>query len=289
MNIAYNNINHSIHLYGFENTTSPVIWLLHGAGGDHSHFDHVLPPLLEKKCRVIVSDVRLHGKSQPINKEVICEFDNQTLVNDVIYILNQIVDQYGGFTLYLAGFSMGALITQLFARSYLEAPSIESVKLGGIILIASCVVGLKWKRIGWINFFYNDTDTDQVAVAAKEGILMAPLNAYGREAAKRAADAVTSLENLSKIFRFCAKALTPLVDKPEFTTSTLDIPMLLIAPESDTYTKGELIYLNEHNKQHGIQSEVIVIRDAGHMVILDQGLLVGEAIARKFGSGFHDF
>jgi pimeloyl-ACP methyl ester carboxylesterase len=280
MNFSFNNINHSVHLYGFENTTSPVVWLLHGAGGDHSHYDTVLAPLLEKKCRIIVSDVRLHGKSQPIDKDVPCDLNTDTVVEDMFYILNQIVDKYGEFKLYMAGFSMGGIIFQLFARSYRKTP-IESVDLAGLILIASCAIGLTWERIGWMNIYYDDAETDQTAIAVREGIVMSPINQYGKEAAKRAADMVESLDNLSKIFRFCSKMLTPMVDAPEFT-STLDIPMLLIAPENDTYTSGELHYLHEYNKKNGIQSEVAEIKDAGHMVILDQGPAVGQAIARLF-------
>lgn len=264
-----------------QSANAPLIWLTHGAGGDMNHFDTVVPILIESGFRVLLMDVRFHGLSQPIegDQAVATEeasFDFKDIIEDMNDILRQVkVDHYPNNTiqLILGGLSMGGMISLLYASQHEEWQK-NTIRLRGIMLLAAGIPYLEVDRLGW-DLFKKGQVTPEIFQSAKSAIIASSI--------KHPEEVERSMKLISDdALLKCLVAISNLLPSPSNPPKPYQllttVPMLLVMPDGDPYTKLEMEKLHETNIANGVQSEAVTIKDSGHMVILDQGSQVGVCI-----------
>ncbi|CAO3611453.1 unnamed protein product [Mucor hiemalis] len=247
-----------------QNANAPLIWLTHGAGGDLKHFDTVIPVLIESGFQVLLADVRFHGLSQPKGDQTAIEsasFDFKDIMDDMNWVLRQVKrDYYPNDTiqLILGGLSMGGMISLLYASQHEEWQD-NRIRLRGIILLAAGIPYLEVDRPGW-ELFKEGQVTPELFQFAKSAIIASSIKDPGQ----------------------CLVAIANLLPSPSNPPKPYQllttVPMLLVMPDGDPYTKLEMEKLHETNISNGVHSEAVIIKDSGHMVIIDQGSQVGVCI-----------
>ncbi|KAI8327890.1 Alpha/Beta hydrolase protein [Blakeslea trispora] len=133
MSLRSDNVQLNYQILGLENNPSnPLVLLIHGAGGDLHHYDHVAPGFVEKGYRVLLMDVRYHGLSQPTSKKRPVVFDFKDVLNDIDRVLEKVMHKHykssrETHSLYVGGLSMGGMITLLFAEEKAKMNVIEQL------------------------------------------------------------------------------------------------------------------------------------------------------------------
>lgn len=279
-----NKIKINYKFEGLENAdSSPLIWLTHGAGGDLYHFDTVVPVLVANGFRVLRMDVRYHGLSQPDDlTNVTYKFSD--VIQDMNGVLEEVKEKYyshynKGVSLLLAGFSMGGMISLLSAADMVndqESWNNYGFVLKGIIAMASGIPLMEVERPGW-DIYRDRTATLEILQFTKASIVASSLTELGKQETERAMKLISDpalYECLVEVATF----FPPPSDPPRRYVPATNLPILLIWPDHDAYTKQELELLHTINLEHGITSKLVVIKDAGHMVVLDKGVEVAENI-----------
>ncbi|KAG2197795.1 hypothetical protein INT46_009492 [Mucor plumbeus] len=277
-------VSNHYEIHGLENSAnSPLILMIHGAGGDSQHFKTVTPTLIGQGYRVLLMDVRHHGQSQiekdeNINPEKITwTFDD--VLQDIDIILKEIKQHHyqdsSKIHLFLAGFSMGGMITLLYAEK-LSKYKKEGIELAGIIPIASGIPHLEIPRLGWDTYAERRATLEDLE-RTKSAIIQSSLTPYGQEQTRRAMQLISN-----HVLYECAVAIATMLpnpsDPPVSYNVVTKVPTLLIFPDQDVLTKAEMELLYQLSVEQGVDIESVYIQDAGHMVILDQGEQVGKAI-----------
>lgn len=258
---------------------APLIWLTHGAGGDMSHYDTVVPTLIESGFRVLLMDVRFHGLSQPKGDQTAIEaatFDFKDIIEDMNDILRQVkTDHYPNDTiqLILGGLSMGGMISLLYASQHEEWQE-NSIRLRGIILLAAGIPYMEVDRPGW-DLFRKGQVTPEIFQSAKSAIIASSIK--HPEKVERSMKLISD-DALLKCLVAISKLLPSPSNPPKPYQLLTTVPMLLVMPDGDPYTKLEMEKLHETNIANGVHSEAVTIKDSGHMVIIDQGSRVGICI-----------
>lgn len=104
--------NKAVEIFFYEQGEGFPLVLLSGLGGDHQS---VWPPCFEpfaKHFRVIAVDTRNSGKSQ--------FFEDPFTIQDMADDIKQLLDGLNIDRIHLAGYSMGGLVAQQFAKDYPE-------------------------------------------------------------------------------------------------------------------------------------------------------------------------
>ncbi|KAG2228264.1 hypothetical protein INT45_011056 [Circinella minor] len=283
-------------------TISPLVVLFHGAGGDHYHFDKVVPVLVRSGFRVLTCDLRYHGESQPTVKENNVVFDMGTLCQDIFQVLLWLKEHHYNHTkedkekincdLIFGGLSMGSILAQVCA----DQPTTKWESLGytlrGMIMIASTSIHMIWPRIAWMDL-YRDIESLDAAVlqAARQAITESAIHEDAKKEVARAMALITD-QTLFLSLRACANSLAvPLLlndeeqeQKPQFDDYPIRLPkQLLITGQADEHTVHITTALKSLNDGEGIKDTVLrIIQNSGHMVPLDQGVEVGNAIVDMF-------
>ncbi len=230
-----------------EEGSTPLV-LVHGAGGDHMHWDSQIRKMVG--VNVYALDLLGHGQSLGGGKQSVNQYCEE--------VANW-QDRMGFEKVFIAGHSMGGAIAQTFALNYSE-------KLSALILIST---GMKLpvnsellKQLGdpksiadaikltlkWS--FMKDVDPELLLSAEKQLLSVKPGVIHGDYLACNQFDIS---ENISE----------------------LDLPILIICGESDRMTPVE--YCKQlHSAIKG--SKMVVIPGAGHMVILEKPEAVQDAI-----------
>jgi pimeloyl-ACP methyl ester carboxylesterase len=279
-------LNNHYQISGLENSADrPLIWLIHGAGGDLHHFDTVTPVLIKQGFRVLLMDVRFHGLSQLKNKCIDLQtttFDFADVIDDMDAILTEVKRKYFAthtIQLFLGGLSMGGMISLLYAENKNKNKSWQGAVLKGIITIAAGIPYLPFPRtMGW-SLYAERKATEQDLEWTRPAIVQSALTDAGKKEVKRALDSISN----HALFE-CMVAISKNLPYPCDSSIPYELltrePMLIIAPDQDNYTKPELNLLHKMNLEQGIDSEIITIMDADHMVILDKGNEVGHVITK---------
>lgn len=274
-------INNNYKVLGLNNSNkAPLIWLIHGAGGDLQHYDIVTPLLIESGFRVLLFDVRFHGLSQPEGDEGAIDnapFNFEDVIQDMNSIFRQVKDIYypdNKIELYLGGLSMGGMISLLYASKH-ENWDRHKVELKGVILLAAGIPYMQVSRPSWELFQTHQEPTPEILEFVKSSIIASSI--------KNPLEVKRAMELISDNAMYkCLVAISSLYslpsDSPKEYELLTTVPILLIMPDGDPYTKLEMEKLHEISKLHGVDSEAIVIQDSGHMVIIDQGSQVGVCI-----------
>ena len=283
-------------------TASPLVILFHGAGGDHHHFDTVLPVLVRFGFRVLTCDLRYHGESQPSVKQEDIVFDMETLCDDIYQVLIWIkerhrdcIEQDRGLRncdLIFGGLSMGGILAQVCV----DQPTTKWESLGytlrGMIMIAAPSIHMIWPRIVWMDLYRHTESLDPAVLeAARQAITESAVHEDAKKEVARPM-ALISNRTLFKCLRACADPLAaPSVltseekeHKPQFDDCSIRLPrQLLITGQADEHTVNVMTALKSLNDSEGIEDTVLkIIEDSGHMVPLDQGVQVGNAIVDMF-------
>jgi pimeloyl-ACP methyl ester carboxylesterase len=281
-------IKSNFQVVGLNNSAkAPLIWLIHGGGGDLHHYDTVVPVLIEAGFRVLVNDVRFHGLSQPVGDEAAittAPFDFADVIEDMDSILQEVKrEHYADHTvnLFVGGLSLGGMITLLYAadKGHADTWKEDQIYLKGLILLAAGIPYLEASRPGWEIFKTRQAD-QAVLEFMKTAIIASAVTESGRKKVKRAMGLVSN-HALYECFVAIATLYPEPSNPPKKHIPLTTVPMLLIMPDQDPYTKEEMVKLHESNLEHGISSVAVTISDARHMVILDKGGEVG-AVLRDF-------
>ncbi|GAA5816246.1 hypothetical protein MFLAVUS_009772 [Mucor flavus] len=273
-------IKNNYKVFGLENgPTAALIWLIHGAGGDMLHFETVVPTLTQAGYRILLNDVRFHGKSQPESSGEYPFLFND-VERDMDLILQEVKQQHyanNRIQLFLGGLSMGSMISLIYAanKTRQQKWDQDQIDLKGIILLAAGIPYLEVYRNGWDLFRTRQVTKEQFEFA-RSSITVSSITEYGQNHAKRAIDQVSNhalYECLVAISEFLPSPTPVLQAKPYIPLTT--VPILLIIPDQDPYTRIEMEELHKINLERGIRSHLNIIENSGHLVTLDQGLQVG--------------
>jgi pimeloyl-ACP methyl ester carboxylesterase len=260
----------------FDAQGKPLILLLHGAGGDHHHFDDVFPLLIENGYYTMVADMRYHGRSQPTDHHANPVFDFEVILQDLDRALTWFQKRHAlsELPIVLGGISMGGLIAQAYALRLLSAYENSPVKIHAQIGIGCAHILISDPAIPWLTLYKAASyeDTCNMIPAARQSIAESAISQLGKA---RSASSLCLVDDktLFCCFRACANAL------PTCTHDLSSIPQLLLRGESDLHTKGvmEAWYSNATKKMQ-TKAAYQVIPSAGHLVTMDKGHQTAEHI-----------
>jgi pimeloyl-ACP methyl ester carboxylesterase len=278
-------INNHYQIVGLENGVNrPLIWLIHGAGGDLYHFNTVTSVLINRGYRVLLTDVRFHGRSQlnEYSDSQSVTFDFADVISDMDIVLAEVKCKYyptSTIQLFLGGFSMGGMISLLYIECKNKNKDWYGVVLKGIITIAAGIPYLPISRTKTWGLYAERKATEKDLEWTRPAIIESALTNEGKQEVKRALDLISN----HALFE-CMVAISKNLPYPSDHQDPYELltrePMLIIVPEQDKYTKPELELLHKMNLKQGIDSELVTIMNADHMVILDKGNEVGEVMAK---------
>ena len=279
-----------LHIYfagSFQKNTSLVV-LLHGAGGDHYHFDLTVPMLIKAGYAVLTVDLRGHGESQVKNDHDM-HVSFESMANDLDTVFQWLKDKFGGTTnsrVFIGGLSMGGMLAQVCAQTRKVAWHQLGYDIVGVIAIACPSVNMIWPRIPWMDIYRGASSMDPNAMeAARKAIVGSAVQDNARKETGRAMDLINNT-TLFQSLRSCADALPPPPCTtndpipPLFDTNPLKLPLLLVTGAQDEHTVKVMHAWQQLNEQHHISSQFTMIDNAGHMVSLDTGLHLAHAILK---------
>lgn len=250
------------------------------------HFDTVTPVLIKQGFRILLMDVRFHGCSQLKDEHADAQnitFDFADVISDMDTVLTEVKQKYFPshiIQLFLGGLSMGGMISILYAENKNKNKSWYDIAvLKGIIAIAAGIPYLPFPRMAGWSLYAERRTTEKSLEWTRPAIVQSALTDKGKEEVKKALDLISN----RALFE-CMVAISKNLPYPSNSSVPYELltrePMLIIVPDKDDYTKPELKLLYKINLEQDVDSECVIIMDAGHMVILDKGHEVGEVIGR---------
>ncbi|KAI8975010.1 Alpha/Beta hydrolase protein [Pilobolus umbonatus] len=269
--VSDGHISHNIKLSGLRNSIhAPVIWLIHGTGGDLKHFDSVSDYLIDKGFRVLRNDMRFHGQSQQVYSTEVIPFALADVLTDMDFVLNHTKTTYyphRDMKLFLGGLSLGGVLSIMTASdsNKVNAWAHKGIHLKGVIPIASGVPYANVSRAGWEFFIDGTFNVDNIA-DAKELIIGSALFPDAKEETRRAINLISGLKFLEAMR---AIAYLYMQVSPNYV-APFDISTLLIMADSDPLTQEEMTLLHQANRAAGVDSRLVTIINSGHMIPLDQ-------------------
>ncbi|KAI8142210.1 Alpha/Beta hydrolase protein [Fennellomyces sp. T-0311] len=272
-----------LHVFLSGTATGPLVIFFHGAGGDHYHFDSVWPILIRAHYRVLTCDLRFHGESQTQSNQGDCT-DMGAMADDVHHVLKWFKKRNGACDLIFAGLSMGGILAQVCVDQESRWRSL-GYELCGWIAIACPSIHMVWPRIAWMDIYRGAPSMDPEALQiARQSIIASAVHEYGKQETARAIDLVSDA-TLFQCLRGCADSLTPPPHEPvppKFDGSPTRFRHLLITGAADEYTVNVMSEWKALNGEEGIESVFRIVSDCGHMVSLDQGACLANAIIDFF-------
>ncbi|KAI7904467.1 Alpha/Beta hydrolase protein [Cokeromyces recurvatus] len=280
--MTINKIRRNYQLLGLENDLNcPLIWLIHGAGGDLNHYNSVAQLLVKNGFRILLMDVRYHGLSQPTicdeeEKKRWFSFDN--VMEDMNIILEEVKERYypadNKLHLFLGGLSMGGMISLLYAANWQKKKKFN-IQLEGLILLASGIPYMQIPRVGW-DLYAERKATLEDLQRTRIAITLSSLTQQAE--VKRALQLISD----DALYEVMVTIATLLPSSPQELPYTLltKKPTLIIVPDQDPYTRPELELLHKINLEQGVDSELAVVENSGHMIILDQPKKVADTIQK---------
>ncbi|KAI8639699.1 Alpha/Beta hydrolase protein [Parasitella parasitica] len=278
-------VKNHYEIFGLENPEkSPLILMIHGAAGDLHHYKTVTPALVEKGYRVLLMDVRYHGLSQLEEDENVDPETTTWTFAEVLQDIDSMLDKIKEchyqetkeITLFVAGLSMGGLTTLLYAERRAKEEK-EGIKLAGIIPIASAIPHLEITRPGW-DLYAERKATPEILEWSKTSIIASSITPEGQEETRRAMQLISNHSLYECLVAI--GSMLPNPSDPPVPYTAVNVPTLLIFPDQDPLTKPEMDLFYNLCKEQKVDVEKIEIKDAGHMVILDQGPQVGNHITK---------
>jgi pimeloyl-ACP methyl ester carboxylesterase len=237
-------MNINVEIYG---TGEPIVFI-HGVGGS-SQYWYYQKEYLKNFMKVILIDLPGHGKSPGDACKTI--EDARDAVHDAILELG--IDKH-----YLAGHSMGGGIAMSFALTYPEL-------LKGIILICT---GAKLRVLPAI--------LDEILDNKEATVRMIIMDyAFSKKAPQKMKD--NGFEDMMKCSANTIYQGFSACDKFSVIGSLdrINLPAMVIAGKDDLLTPPAFSeYLHRQIKN----SKLVVVEDAGHMVMLEQADAVNKAI-----------
>ncbi|KAJ8659762.1 hypothetical protein O0I10_004355 [Lichtheimia ornata] len=279
---------------------SSLVILLHGAGGDHYHFGSIVPRLIHAGYAVLTLDLRGHGESQVKGDDDDDDDDDmhvsfESMANDLDVVLQWLKDKFDGATnsvrtrVFVGGLSMGGMLAQVCAHQKKARWLQLGYDIEGVIAIACPSVNMIWPRIPWMDVYRGISSMDPDAMkAAREAIILSAVEENGRKETARAMDLINDI-TLFQSLRSCADALPrppppPCAPKdsipPHFDANPLKLPLLLVTGSQDEHTVKVMHAWQQLNEDHKIGSRFKMIDHAGHMVPLDAGTHLADAILK---------
>ncbi len=231
---------------------APVVVLVHGWGFDGEMTYFKLIPLLAEHFRVIIPDLRSHGKSDNIRGK----FEIVDAADELAGILDA-VGVEGGFTLF--GYSMGGLVGQTFVRRY---PG----RVGHLILGATAAYPIARRRLAVRSAFW--VARAVARVSKKESArfsyrflqragLLAPEHGRWMWEALLSREPTLYYESGNAVWRFDGRAWV----------GRLGVRTLVIIPTLDTVVPTETQY---ELASLIPDSELLEIDESGHEAILSR-------------------
>jgi len=235
------NIEISYQISGNEN--GPKMVLIHGLFLNSDCWKFQLP-FFESKYHVLRFDLRGHGKSTKPKKR----FTIRNYVDDMLSLLNHV-----NWTqeLYLVGHSLGGMIALVYG---LENPSHVSK-----MVVADSFCFISQEAITDVLGRVNSSKLEKFAI----GMGVRGLHPYNDEIAKFVAKLVT--DHMTKKDCLQATAASAGFNICE-NLKSLHIPALILVGKKDITTP---VWASEMIHEWLPQSELIIIPDAGHLIILD--------------------
>lgn len=275
-----------VYLCGSLQKDASLVILMHGAGGDHYHFNSVVPELIKADYTVLTMDLRGHGESQ-MKEDQDMHVSFEFMMNDMDTVLKWLKDQLDGDTrtrVVIGGLSMGGMLAQACAHSKKVTWHALGYDIVGVIAIACPSVNMIWPRIPWMDVYRDTSSMDPNAMeAAREAIILSSVDEHGRQETARAMDLISNI-TLFQSLRSCADALPPPLSKdaisPMFDANPLQLPLLLVTGAQDEHTVKVMHAWQQLNDQYQIDSQFKMIDNAGHMVPLDAGTHLADAIIK---------
>lgn len=235
------NVDIYFQISGDEN--GPKMVLIHGLFINSDCWKYQLP-FFESKFHVLRFDLRGHGKSTKPKKR----FTIRNYVDDMLALLNHV-----NWTqdLYLVGHSLGGMIALVYG---LENPS--HVKK---MVVADSFCFISQEAITDVLGRVNSSKLEKFAM----GIGVRGLNPYDDEKAKFVAKLVT--DHMTKKDCLQATAASAGFNICE-NLKSLKIPALILVGKKDITTP---VWASEMIHEWLPQSELIIIPDGGHLIIID--------------------
>ena len=235
------NIEISYQISGNEN--GPKMVLIHGLFLNSDCWKFQLPSF-ESKHHVLRFDLRGHGKSTKPKKR----FTIRNYVDDILSLLNHI-----NWTkeLYLVGHSLGGMIALVYG--------LENQSHVSKMVVADSFCFISQEAITDVLGRVNSSKLEKFAL----GISVRGLTPYDDEIAKFVAKLVT--DHMTKKDCLQATAASAGFNICE-NLKSLNIPALILVGKKDITTP---VWASEMIHEWLPQSELIIIPDAGHLIILD--------------------
>ncbi|KAL0138213.1 Alpha/Beta hydrolase protein [Mucor lusitanicus] len=267
-------VKNHYEIFGLQNPTSnPLILMVHGAGGDLHHYETVTPTLVEQGYRVLLIDVRYHGLSQLKQDDAEDPEKTSWTFDDVLQDIDAMLTaikakHYQGvdqIQLFMAGLSMGGMITLLYAEKEAKCSKRkDGIHLMGTIPIASGIPHLEIPRLGWDLYAERRATLEDLAWT-RSAIIQSSITPYGQDQTSRAMELISD-----HALYECLVAIATMLPNPS------DPPVYYT---QDVLTKPEMELLYQLCVEQGVDTERAYIQNAGHMAILDQGEQVGRHIS----------
>lgn len=279
--VTHKNMKLNYELSGEQNSTqNTVIWLIHGAAGHLNHFDRITSYLIRQRFHVLTCDIRYHGSSQPINDDPIT-FQFKDVLDDLDFIISLVKQTHypdHNISVFLGGLSMGGIISLLYAVRHENKCQLkdQGIELKGIIPIGSAVPSIPFPRTEW-KVYQDLTPNLELTGLMKANIVQSAEFASSQEEIQR------SMKQISNVaFYKCLAAIADILlssNQEDQSIPPTMLPMLLIIPGKDAYTRKEMESLHELNTLHGVASQAVIIENALHMVVLDYSSQVAAYIS----------
>jgi len=237
---------------------SPLVLLIHGLGADGSSWTYQLAPMVSSGMRPIAPDLPGFGRSKKLG--------GRWKVREAAEILKEFIDILQISRIFVAGLSMGGVVAQEFTLRFSEM-------VQGLILLDT-FSNLMPKRKSETIYLLNRFITAQVKGVAYQADMVAQRLFPGEDKTElRDELRKRILQSDAGVYRQAMIELGLYNSLPRLKQITT--PTLVISGQNDTTVP----MANQDDLANGIRNaKRILIPNAGHAVIIDQPLLVNQAM-----------
>ncbi|KAI9320249.1 Alpha/Beta hydrolase protein [Dichotomocladium elegans] len=270
-----------------------LVLLLHGMGGDHHHFDGLIPHLVDAGFDVLVPDLPFHGQSQ-VTSSVDDSSPHPSLsfssmMDDLDRLLRVVRPRFRprSVELIVGGLSMGGMLSQACAVHKQAVWAQLGYRVTGLIPIACPSIHMIYPRIAWLDMYRDAQNTTDDFTQVRQYIISSAVYPEARHETARTL-AIVSDATLAQCLRACANALPSADDDnvnptPRFVTPPPRLPTLLITGGQDDHTLAVMCAWQKLNEADGLtESRLFIKEGASHMVPLDQPAAVARDIVAFF-------
>ncbi|KAI7868510.1 Alpha/Beta hydrolase protein [Spinellus fusiger] len=267
-----------------------LIVLIHGTGGSHSHFDSLLPILVNTGYCVLTCDLPYHGESQPeIASRPIHPISFDKIAENLSHALEtykQLYSPQKSVNLVLGGISMGGFFVQACLRQRMSAWKALGLNTGAIIAMGCNSIHLQSPRMEWMDFFTtvmdNSPEKQQIIDTLRMSIPMSSVDPITQAKATHSLNLVHD-EILFQYLVACASLVPkkPSFSSPnefQFQDQPLPVPHILLHGDTDILTESFMSGWFAWVQENKIACTLNRIPNAGHLVCLDNGVTLAQSI-----------